>query len=292
MKNWMNGLPDNLLLSEVNLPGTHNSATKYVNFSFFSQCQNASIYDQLNMGIRFLDIRVEEADNRLKLVHSFCDCFKPTNKKEVLFLDDVIEACSEFLKKNPSETIVFSLKRDNGTPEEKVFDLFFKKYLPNRIWYKENRIPSLSEVRGKIVFFRRCCIDKNNVEYSDYNTGLNFSGWKDQSKSYMDGYDVISIPTFQNTSAGSYLLQDMYKLKPKAKWKNAVLPLLENPIENNSIVLNFFTASSGLITPRVYARYLYKRFNKIHLNPSVKYGWLILDFPTESICKKIIATNF
>lgn len=292
MNKWMKNIPDNTLLSDINLPGTHNSATKYVQFAFISQCQKSSIYEQLNIGVRFLDIRVEEAGNRLKLVHSFCNCYSPADKKKLLFSEDVVEDCSKFLKENPSETILFSLKRDNGSSQEKVFDLFFNKHLSDKIWYKENRIPSLGEARGKIVLIRRCCIDSSNSDYSDNNTGLNFSTWKDQSKLYKGGFDIIPIPTSENSSAGNYLLQDMYKLKPKDKWEKAVLPLLEKTIEHSGFVLNFFTASSGLITPKIYARYLYKRFNNISLKAAEKYGCLILDFPTENICKKIILSNF
>lgn len=293
MNDWMKGIPDNFLISEINLPGTHNSATKRVRFPFISQCQNASIFEQLNMGVRFLDIRVETSDNRLKLVHGIADCFKPTDKKERLFLEDVIEDCASFLRANPSETVIFSLKRDHGDSEERVFDLFFKKYVSdNGIWYKENRIPALGEVRGRLVLLRRCCIDTDNDEYTDLNTGLNFTGWRDRGKRNGGGYDIIPIPTRKNTSAGAFLLQDMYKLKPRNKWEKAILPLLEDTAKENAIVLNFFTASSGLRTPKKYARYVYKRFNKIELTPFKKYGWLILDFPTEKICRRIVLTNF
>ena len=38
--NWMKNIPDSLLISEVNLPGTHDSTTQFINFKRFSRCQN------------------------------------------------------------------------------------------------------------------------------------------------------------------------------------------------------------------------------------------------------------
>ena len=40
---WMAQLPDELSLSEIVIPGTHDSATQYVQLAFFSKCQAMSI---------------------------------------------------------------------------------------------------------------------------------------------------------------------------------------------------------------------------------------------------------
>ena len=97
-------------------------------------------------------------------------------------LEDVLEECELFLEANPSEAIIVSVKCDHGDTSENTFDTFFDSYLNNALWYKENRIPQLSEVRGRLVFFNRFSINSENNYYTDLNTGLNFSGWKDQGK--------------------------------------------------------------------------------------------------------------
>ena len=47
---WMAALGDDLPLGEVVLPGTHDSATKYVQLAFFSKCQVKDIGAQLEAG--------------------------------------------------------------------------------------------------------------------------------------------------------------------------------------------------------------------------------------------------
>lgn len=293
MKAWMKSVPDNFLVSEINLPGTHNSATKRVRFSLFSKCQNLSIFEQLNIGIRFLDIRVEKVGSRLKLIHGIADCLKPDDKKERLFLEDVLQDCYDFLKINPTEAVFFCLKRDDGVSQEDVFDTFFENYLnDDTLWYTENRIPTMGEARGRLVLLRRCCINTKNKAYNDYNTGLNFTGWCDHSKPVENGYSVVPIPRLKGNAQEAFLLQDMYKLKPAEKWAFAVYPLLDNPPKTDGIILNFFSANTLIKTPKAYAKYMLKRFKNVKLTPFKKYGWLILDFPTEKLCKKIVLTNF
>lgn len=292
MKTWMKSLPDDFVLSEINIPGTHDSATKKVDFSYFSKCQNTTITEQLEMGIRFLDIRVKKTGDKLIAVHAIAKCRNPASDKEFLFLDQIISDCEKFLFQNPSEAIIFSVKRDAGAGDEETFDLLFSEYFNSDFWYLENRIPTLGEVRGKLVFFNRMCVDIENERYNDYNTGLNFSGWPDQSKPTKFPFATSLIARRDGRSPERFFYQDMYRLSRKNKWNRAVLPLLEEPIGDFGIVLNFLSASDTIHSPKCYSRYMLKRFLKIDLVPFTKYGWLIFDFPTEKVCRKVVLTNF
>ena len=182
MKNWMKNIPGDIPLCDINLPGTHDSATRLCQFAYFSRCQELSITEQLNMGVRFLDLRVAVFQGKLMLVHASARCFKDPSDKAFLMLDDVLSDCRDFLKANPTEALIISIKRDYGDTTENTFDVLFEQYLGLDFWYTENRIPTLDEVRGKAVFLNRFCVDEDNEEYNDLNTGLNFSGWPDQGK--------------------------------------------------------------------------------------------------------------
>ena len=83
MKNWMKKLSDNINITEINIPGTHDSCTCKVRYAFIAKCQSKTIKEQLNSGIRFLDIRVEKEGSRLKLVHDIADCKLLTGKTSV-----------------------------------------------------------------------------------------------------------------------------------------------------------------------------------------------------------------
>lgn len=153
-ENWMASLNDVLKLSEVNIPGTHDSCaySGYV----FGRCQRLSLIDQLHAGVRFLDVRCRHANDKFKLHHSS------------FYLGDhfdsgVVEPCVRFLQRNTSEVILMLVKPEykekNNTSE---FDERFLEYIrPNKeFWYLHDGhdMPTLSQTRGKIVLLRRFVI--------------------------------------------------------------------------------------------------------------------------------------
>ena len=293
MNKWMKNLSNDIKISEINLPGTHNSCAKRVQFSYLSKCHNLSIYEQLNIGIRYLDIRVEIHGDKLKTVHSIADCYTPHGKRKKLLLDYVLDDCKKFLKENPSEALILCIKRDDGPSSEETFDLLYEKYIADDpVWFTENRVPTLGEVRGKMVLFNRCNVNSANKIYTDKNTGLHLSGWPDLPKDAECFLAKATASNFDKTEAEAYYLQDMYKLFPKAKWQKAVLPLVEKPFDAEGLFLNYFTAANFINSPRFYAKYILKNFKKITLQSNKKYGWLIFDFPTKDLCEKVISTNF
>lgn len=295
MTDWMSKISSDMLISEINIPGSHDSCTQHVDFPYLSRCQNMSVYEQLHIGIRFIDIRVEQVGDKLRLVHAISKCYKDARHKQALDLNDILDDCFLFLENHPTETIIMSLKRDNGGSSEDAFDTFFKNYLYSEDpWYLENRVPTLGEARGKIVLFNRCAVRCGNsrYEYTDYNTGLNLSGFPDQSKSTDEGFIVGQIPRRDGQRGYKYFQQDMYKLKASKKWEQAILPTIENPLTEYGIAINFFSATKLYCNPKRMAKKIYKRLEKTKLQPMRKYGWIVLDFPTEKICRKIILTNF
>lgn len=69
---WMQDLDDNTNVSNLSIPGTHDSATYAVpcnGFPKLSQCQVMNINEQLNCGIRYLDIRIRQIDGEVIMCH-------------------------------------------------------------------------------------------------------------------------------------------------------------------------------------------------------------------------------
>lgn len=122
--NWMASLADDIDIREVSIPATHDSGTN--GLMSLAKCQNLSISDQLNAGIRFLDIRVTPqgegsiSNFSLKLSHTFVSS---TGFK------DVLADVKKFLASNPSETILIKIARDSGAeydlPENRKENIFF-----------------------------------------------------------------------------------------------------------------------------------------------------------------------
>ncbi len=63
MRNWMSKVQDDTKFMSLIMPGTHNSAAYELkdflwNVKDYTLCQDYEVYDQLMMGVRFLDLRI------------------------------------------------------------------------------------------------------------------------------------------------------------------------------------------------------------------------------------------
>ncbi|MYT19588.1 phosphatidylinositol-specific phospholipase C domain-containing protein [Streptomyces sp. SID7760] len=144
-QDWMAGLGDATALQRMTIPGTHDSgATKG---GLYVACQNTSIAQQLDSGIRFLDVRCRVTGGSFAIHHAafFQD----------LMFGDVLVACRNFLAAHPSETVLMRLKQEYSTDSDATFRAVFDDYLDNRGWRPLLRIadslPTLGQARGKVV---------------------------------------------------------------------------------------------------------------------------------------------
>lgn len=277
LHNWMKNIGDEKSLKSINIPGTHDSATKYCQFSLFSSCQNKSIREQLEIGVRAFDIRVD----RMTLVHSFCKCRKSLFGS-VLTLREVMGDIFSFLNDNPSETVLMFFKMDNGESSEECFRLLYENFIktnPDK-WYLENKIPALGEVRGKVVLLRRteAHIEKAGVDFNSmpYQGGTKETKWEDFSP---NGEDTVTV-------------QDRYMLLWYKKWKKAVKPLVEET-ENlkGNMVLNFLSDAGFPSMPRFVSKYINHKFLSFNLTKGNRYGILMFDFINAKLTEKVINSN-
>lgn len=67
-KNWMSYIKDDAKVTKVAMPGSHNSAT--MGMSKLAKCQNGSLYEQYQHGVRYFDIRLKaDRKGRLFVAH-------------------------------------------------------------------------------------------------------------------------------------------------------------------------------------------------------------------------------
>ncbi|KAE8396511.1 PLC-like phosphodiesterase [Aspergillus alliaceus] len=181
---WMGELKDDTLLSSLSIPGTHNSPTCHVAPPSV-RCQAVSPREQLQNGVRFFDIRVqpqypEDADkDELILVHSVFPISLTGNK----YFRDLMRDVNEFLDQNPSETLIISLKREGPGEhtDQQLSRILSDHYArPDSRWYTNPKIPTLGEVRGKVVLLRRFePLDHLKDIHGGEGWGICASGWAD-----------------------------------------------------------------------------------------------------------------
>ncbi|MCM1115885.1 MAG: phosphatidylinositol-specific phospholipase C domain-containing protein [Clostridium sp.] len=291
LRSFMKDIDDKQEVLALNLVGTHDCVTQYVQLSHFAKCQNLNIYEQLCLGIRGLDIRAQAKGSRLGMVHGFAKAFnKPNPFSKQMELADVLAQCYRFLEENPSETIIFQFKNDNGRKMEKCFDILYNTYIirNKEKWFLENRSPKLSEARGKIILIRRCKM-ANRPEYNNKNTGIDFSGWIEQDTAVPQPLELKTNGSHSMT----FLVQDRFKYKPIPRWGECIKPFLDSMEKfGGKYIVNYLSTAGGLKGPYHNAKYINSQFMNYTLHNAYYYGMIYTDFPTEALVEKITATNF
>ncbi len=288
--NWMSFLSDDAYLSEITLPGTHDSCTQNVIFGFAARCQDTDISQQLQDGYRYLDLRVavDESDdgNKLKLVHGVVNCHVSGNLfSDYLHLQDVTDSIYTFLQDHPQETVMVNVKmEDDDHTAAEVQKLLMEEVKANKdIWYTGADIPTLGEVRGKVVLATRFS-DKDSSSVA----GLRMP-WADQGN-----ITPADIPyeLYVNDSFRMWV-QDKYKYSVENKY-DAVVDGLENcEADSGTFFLNFVsTAGDGKLGhPKGYASTLNDLILEYDLKDNTSYGIIIVDFGTPDLARHIYYTN-
>ena len=283
LTDWMSNIDGATKISTINIPGTHDSGTKYIFPAYFLQDQDTSIKNQMNNGFRYFDIRVsldKKNDDQLILIHSFGKCREGGSiYSSSLKYHDICSDAYQFLKEHPSETILFCVKAENDSDDLSVVEKLIEQevnVVPDK-WYVDNRIPTLDESRGRIILCRRY----------EGGYGLNFQ-WEDQGSA-----EVLDDPceTIFLNKAETLTVQDRYHYSAEDKW-NAVMKSLENgKSEDHSINLVFLSASYGKLPhPRSFAKNMNTRFLEEPILPG-DYGIIVFDFATEKLADKVIKLN-
>ncbi|KAK3329326.1 PLC-like phosphodiesterase [Apodospora peruviana] len=219
---WMAELPEHFPLSCLSIPGTHNSPTCHVALPSV-RCQAVGVREQLDNGVRFLDIRVScpsppstanlsctncsSADTNLALVHSAF----PISLSGTKYLHDLLAEVYDFLDANPSETILVSLKREGtgkGT-DQHLSQCLATRYFglvtspdntdmnnaadAKKRWYTDPRIPTLGEARGRCVLVRRFHLHES---LSSGGLGIDGSSWPDNCADGTCGSGQIRIQDY------------------------------------------------------------------------------------------------
>lgn len=164
---WMKYVDDNKFLDELSIPGTHDSGTCSVDNDTEPQssqvkCQQDYIPTQLLEGIRYFDIRLGKGDNP-GICHGDFYLFKKDG--DYLHLSDVIGYFKTFLSENPREALIMLASRGNDEATDDSVTTAFAKVMGDNpdLFYTSSHVPTLGEVRGKIVLLRRFRLAGNSV---------------------------------------------------------------------------------------------------------------------------------
>lgn len=288
---WMEHVADDTYISQITIPGAHNSASRNVPLGYVMRCQETSISQQLEDGYRYLDFRVavEETEDgdKLKLVHNFASCHVAGNLfSDYLYFDDAVADVYTFLQKHASETVIINIKiEDEDYTTADIQKLLLEQVRSNKdYWYTEDEIPTLGDVRGRIILATRFSDDM-----ASEITGLNMI-WPEQ-----DNRIPADIPyeLFVNSDY-RFWVQDRYKYSVEDKYEALVDGLENCEADENTIFLNFVsTSGDGKVGhPHGYAKALNGLLMEYEMKPHTSYGIIIVDFGTADLARHIYYSNF
>ncbi|XP_072259137.1 1-phosphatidylinositol phosphodiesterase-like [Pyxicephalus adspersus] len=262
MPDWMSSLPDNLPLSFLAIPGTHDT------MAFFggslAECQSWSLLNQFNAGVRFLDIRPRHYQNRLPIFHGV--------SYQRTYFDQVLNDTVTFLKQYPSETVIMRVKEEYD-PYQNTRS-YYKSIaeVVNQIgeqWFlRSSSLPTLGAARGKIIILQ---------QFSSNGEG----------------------PDFGPPYPGGMSISDEYQVTDDAvKWAEVERHL--KVAQNGDPERAYLTYCSGthwlLYTPESLARKINPRVleymkTKSTVKRTRSVGIVIMDFPGAELVRQIILNN-
>lgn len=198
---WMTPLDNRIYVSQLSVPGTHDAATKDVSFNA-ARCQELTIEEQLQKGIRFFDLRPSGRDDDLAIYHG--------NFSTGVSLKEAYTAFNKFLDTNPGEFIFVLMKWENEnalplwTNTEDNFNKRMKSFVESDT-YKSHALPrefckkdvTVGEMRGKILTIMR----PNQGSSPDwYFTGQDESAEAPAGMMFISGF-----PGGNNSNQAGYL---------------------------------------------------------------------------------------
>lgn len=241
-QDWMGAVPDATALQRLTIPGSHDSGARYG--GPWTECQNTTIGEQLNSGIRFLDVRCRITGGSFAIHHGA--------SYQNLMFGDVLGACWDFLAAHPAETVLMRVKQEYSEESDAAFRAVFDDYLDGRGWRPLFRIDpallSLGEARGKVVLLA----------------------------------DNGGLPGVRYADPALFDIQDDYMAEPFAKYPKIEAQFRKAAQQPGKLYMNY-VSTAALMPPRWNADRLNPQVQSF-LDSSEASGWtglgiVPLDFP-------------
>lgn len=318
---WMSYIPDNVKITDLSIPGTHDSGTNNVYLyggQWWAICQNHNIghlwsngidEGQLNYGIRYLDIRYgydsdKKNNSHIRLVHSGwrCQYFAKDRSEEDIVNSVLMNWLKTFLDENPTETVILDIADDDDNNDKKpktqqsAYE-FWKAQAqnPNRSYpsvYVGDHVPTMGETRGKVVILA----DIGSHDYSLTRNGKKVY-WAFPN-SYTTGDEKNQ--TFGQAAAGSEQHYIIYKdnkwggtdINGKKTWisnglrDTGVIHDREKSSGTDAFMLLYTSANSVLNQPWQFAAKINPMLlDYVNQHSGSYLGILAMDFPLTDLSK-------
>lgn len=265
LSNWMSSIDPSVRLSELLIPGTHDTMTGTCDQRYY-KTQTKTLAEQLAGGVRFLDLRLTRD---MEAAHR--------EWKSGIGIGEILATIDAFFAANPLETIIIRFQNANEKKDDypeygKALQNVVKENIDKfYLWQEAWQWPTLGECRGKIVALE-CSPPKYKFNFADdVQWAVN---WHENDKVHLqDEWDGPDVEFKKQAIAGN--------LKASADF-------------GESLSLNHISATNGeLGYPDAYAEILNPFLFEL-LQNQYKHsmsGVMIMDFFSEEEMMKMIECN-
>lgn len=210
LANWQGDLDPDTPITEVNTPGTHDSAMFGIGSALwdgagFAHNQDKTFAEQLSIGVRYIDGRFcyVNKKNADETENIFC-ChggFIPEMNDKDISLKDLLGELNKFLDEHPTEYIFLPYKCES---EKDMTAINLNQLLTQIFWqlsqdnderymiaYAGDRVPTVEEAKGHIIF----SINSNSGIFSDHVSIANtYSDGTDKKvKELSSAFDINNV---------------------------------------------------------------------------------------------------
>ena len=151
LSEWMKNIKDDTLISEIVIPGSHDAGT--YDMLWLGETQTLNIEEQLNVGVRYFDIRVYNKDDKLIIYHDIIN--------GVDFIP-IITSIKQFILDHPSETLLLDFQHFKNDSQEEVLSILKNEFYDENLLIENSTNLSdlefisnlqLKDARGKCIIF-------------------------------------------------------------------------------------------------------------------------------------------
>ncbi|MFI1920119.1 phosphatidylinositol-specific phospholipase C domain-containing protein [Nocardia sp. NPDC020380] len=315
-KRWMERCQDQTLMA-LNIPGSHDSATYDGDGEEGTRCQQIDFQAQLEAGIRFFDLRLiynpteknpnGEMDLGLFHGHYF---------QNVWLKKDILPDVNDFLAKNPSECVIFCVKRETSDGEDidEALHTVLMENLPANGLYDANDPTifdrTLENLKGCVILLRRDQPRTYGLDVSNWPNNSAYSSFECPAPQVIPSSETPRHPA---VATGKIELQDAYAVSAATrgiaeKWPNVKAHLdraSSGPLVPLQWYMNWTNASlstlpvlgsfpwdyascnfdstdrAGMPGPNgginfLLCQYFVQNLDKVNLN---RFGTVVMDYP-------------
>lgn len=285
---WMSCIPQNVFYTMLSVPGSHDAATSSAKLlTFSSKTQNKTIAEQLELGVRALDLRPSATDN-LEIKHSSIGTG--------VTLAQAIESMRSYLEKNPTEFIYATIHLEGSTNDNKTKNWSNKVYALVKAAVDGgyalealSKDAKLADYKGKIIFIYRDDLTGDNQIYNAAKVawndniartvkvrGTNGNEINDFLISYQDIWESSDLD--ENTGG----ISGYFAQKGGVKNNNDKVSMVKKYIDDATgskdqrLIFNFASYSGGSVSDR--AKAIMPSVNSYIVSKKNRLGVILADF--------------